>query len=144
MSIQTIEAKLKKLDRERERLSKQLETRKQKQYKAIPAKYGFKTIDALIAALTPYASSNLKIQLPRTATPAVAKRTQKHSAKRIAAAGRKKYTDHQKVAVKAALQKGGRTVAQISKDTDVAEYTIIDWKKQWGLVKKRRKAAKKK
>lgn len=106
MSIQTIEAKLKRLDQERERLSKQLETRKQKQYKAIPAKYGFKTIDALIAALTPYASSNLKVQLPRTGRSLAAKRSQRPSGNRPAIAGRKKYTDQQKAVVKAALQKG--------------------------------------
>ena len=142
MKLQFIEAKLKKVEREREKLTKQLQTSRSKFFSAIPAKHGFKSIDALIHALAPYASPAIKARLgagrPAGSKPA------KSAAKRQGSTTLTKYSEAQKAAVRAAITKGGKTVPEISKDTGVGQYTIIDWKKKWGLSKKRKKTAAKK
>jgi hypothetical protein len=138
MKIQSIEARLKKIDRERDRLSRQLETSKAKYFGAIPSKYGYRSMDALIGALAPYASPRLKSRLGNGGT--LPKAAGQRSTVRT---GRNRYTERQKAAVKGLLAKGGKTVPQIAKETRVAATSIIDWKKKWGLVKKRRPARKK-
>ena len=141
MKLQSIEARLKKVEREREKLTKQLETGRSRFFSAIPAKHGFKSIDALIQALAPYASPAVRSRLGRGKTgskPASAPRKPQPSTALT------HYSDAQKAAVRAAVKKGGKTVPEISKETGVGPYTIIDWKKKWGLAKKRRKTAAKK
>lgn len=137
MTIQSIEAELRRVERRSEQLRKQLEDRKRKQFTSIPAKYGFKSMDLFIAALSPYASRRLK-------SPSKSAATSKTTSARP---GYTRYTDQHKARVKAALAKGDKTVREISKQTGVSEYAIIDWKEAWGLVKHRKtkgKAAKKK
>lgn len=139
MTIQSIEAELRRVERRREKLSRQLEDRKRKQFTSIPAKYGFKSMDSFIAALSPYTSPSLTKAKPKTVA--------KTSSTTAKTARRGKYSDQVKAAVKADLQKGDKTVREIAKQRGVSEYAIIDWKQAWGLVKHRKtakKAAKKK
>jgi hypothetical protein len=142
MKFQSIEAKLKGIDRERDRLSRSLETSKAKFFAAIPGKYGYRSIDALITALAPYASLGLRSRIDGensgTATTRTTRATKRTSAKKGVP---RRYTEQQKAAVKAAVQKGDKTVAEIAKQHRVAVYSIIDWKKKWGLVKHRKKAS---
>mgnify|MGYP003694382775 CR=1 FL=1 len=55
MTIQTLEAQLKKIERQRALLSKRLAARKARQFTALPAKVGLRSVDALILSLSPYA-----------------------------------------------------------------------------------------
>jgi hypothetical protein len=138
MKLQALETKLKKIERERDRLSRQLQTSRAKHFGAIPAKYGYRSVDALISALAPYASPAVRSRLGNSTTSAAAK------AKKSAKSARPtRYSDQQRAAVRALLEKGGKTVPEISNETRVAITSIIDWKKKWGLVKKRKAARKK-
>src|SRR5262245_36184677 len=103
MTIQSIEAELKRVERRREILRRQLEDRRTKQFTAIPAKYGFKSMDAFIVALSPYASSRIKLRLADESASAVPRPARTAIPAKAAGGGRTKYTEQHKAAVKAAL-----------------------------------------
>jgi hypothetical protein len=136
MNIQSLKAELTKIERRRERLQKQIQTRTKRQYAALPARVGLKSIDALILSLAPYASPRLRGRLGANGAESA-----------VAAPGRKRgnkskgtrYPAAVKAAVKAALIKGGQTAAQISQQYGPSVFSINDWKKQWGLAKSRKK-----
>ncbi len=50
-----------------------------------------------------------------------------------------RYTADVKAAVKRAVEAGGKTVAQISRELGPSVFSIKDWKKQWGLTRARKK-----
>jgi transcriptional regulator with PAS, ATPase and Fis domain len=143
MKIQAIEARLERIEREGERLRKELADRRRKHFTALPAAHGMRSVDDLIDALLPYASRKYR---PGKATSAP-RTPQKPKAPVARAAGRpggdqrRKYSDQQKAAVKAALQKGDKPVSQIAREMKVSAHTIIGWKDDWGLVKRRKKKA---
>jgi hypothetical protein len=121
------------------------------QFTSIPAKYGFRSVDTFIAALSPYASARLKARIGDDSTNTNASAGPRQAAAaaspKTARGGKTRYTDQHKAAVRAALAKGDKTVKEVSKQTGVSEYATIDWKEAWGLVKHRKtkkKAAKKK
>jgi hypothetical protein len=137
MTIQSIEAELRRVERRGEELRKKLEHGKRKQFTSIPAKYGFKSMDAFIAALGPYASPRLRSRIGDESAGNERRARPQTPIKTIRRANTK-YTDQHKAAVKAALTKGDKTVREIAQQTGVSEYVIIDWKKAWGLVKHRK------
>lgn len=144
MSIQTLEAQLKKIDRQRARLTRQLEIRKTRQFTLLPTKVGLRNVDELILSLAPYASPKLRARLPgnsgqpMSAAPAV-------SAGRRAAHGRPaRYSEDVRASARKLLEQGELTGAEIGRKLGVSRFTIKDWKKGWGLAKKRRRAPKKK
>ena len=151
MRMQTIEARLKKVEREREKLSKQLEGSRRKQFTALPAKYGMKNMDEFINALLPYASTAFAEKLGRKIQPAPAPKQPStngahpgngaSSGTSASSDSRRRYTPEQQSAVKAALEKGDKTVAEISQELEVSPFTIVAWKKRWGLVKARKAPA---
>lgn len=135
------------MERRSEKLKKELQNRKRKQLTSIPAKYGFKSMDAFILALSSYASSQLKTRIGQADKATGPRQTTTVRAPKTAGRSNAKYTDQHKAAVRAALDKGDKTVREIAQQTGVSEYAIIDWKQAWGLVKHRKakgKAAKKK
>jgi hypothetical protein len=136
MNIQSLKAELGKVERRRARLEKQIQSRTARQYAALPARVGLKSIDALILSLAPYASPRLRGRLggngAETSSAAPGKRRGNKSKGT-------RYTAAVKAAVKAALVKGGKTAAQISKEYGPSVFSINDWKKQWGLAKSRKK-----
>lgn len=136
MNIQSLKAELTKVERRAQRLQRQIQSRTKRQYTALPARVGLKSIDALILNLAPYASPRLRSRLGANGadTPSAApgrKRGNKSKGTRYPAAV--------KAAVKAALMKGGQTAAQISQQYGPSVFSINDWKKQWGLAKSRKK-----
>jgi len=137
MNIQSLKAELGKVERRRQRLEKQIKTRTTRQFSALPARVGLKSIDALILSLAPFASPRLRSRIDGTngAEPssAVAGKRRGNKSKGT------RYTAAVKAAVKAALTKGGQTAAQISKEYGPSVFSINDWKKQWGLAKSRKK-----
>jgi hypothetical protein len=136
MNIQSLKAELTKVERRAQRLQKQIQSRTRRQYTALPARVGLKSIDDLILNLAPYASPRLRTRLGTSgangaqAVPGK-KRGNKSKGTRYPAAV--------KAAVKAALMKGGQTAAQISQAYGPSVFSINDWKKQWGLAKSRKK-----
>ena len=144
MTIQALEAQLKKIDKQRNLLTKRLESRKARQFTSLPAKVGLRTVDELILSLTPYASPKLRGLAGNGARP-VQRGRKKVSAKKSGRRGRPSpFGQDVRDAVRTLLEKGEMTSAEVGKKFGVSPYTIKDWKKQWGLSKKRRTVAKKK
>ena len=141
MSIQTLETQLKKIERQRALLSKRLAARKARQFTALPAKVGLRSVDELILSLSPYASPRLRGSLTGNGAKPIRKQG---AAKNVVRRGRPaRYGDEVRASVRKLLEQGQMTSAAIGKKFGVSPYTIKDWKKQWGLAKKRRRAARK-
>ena len=145
MNLQTLQAQLTKLERKRALLEKRIKARASRQFASLPAKVGLKSIDDLILQLLPYGSSGLRSRLGRmeAATASAVATLGAALGKRRGRPPRKsrgtRYTAEVKAAVKKAVEAGGKTVAQISKEYGPSVFSIKDWKKQWGLTRKRKK-----
>jgi hypothetical protein len=138
MNLQTLQAELERLERRRQTLEKRIKARASKQFAALPARVGLKTIDELILRLLPYGSNGLRSKLhsaqaengaatsPRRGRPALRSRGTRYGAE-------------VKAAVKRAVEEGGKTVAEISREYGPSVFSIKDWKKKWGLTRKRKK-----
>jgi hypothetical protein len=133
MNLQTLQAQLNQLERKRQQLEKRIKERASRQYAALPAKLGLKNIDDLIIQLLPYGSSSLRSRLNGAATEG--KRKGRPSRKSRGT----RYTAEVKAAVKRAVEAGGKTVADISREYGPSVFSIKDWKKQWGLTRSRKK-----
>lgn len=137
MNLQTLQAELNKLERKRVALEKRIKTRASRQFAALPARVGLKSIDDLIVQLLPYGSKGLRARLGGGASGTTA--TGKRRGRPPSRSRGTRYTADVKAAVKAAVEAGGRTVAEISREYGPSVFSIKDWKKKWGLTRKRRK-----
>lgn len=136
MNLQTLQAQLNQLERKRQQLEKRIKDRASKQYAALPKKVGLKNIDDLIINLLPYGSSGLRSRLNQQgAVPGTGKRRGRPPRKSRGT----RYTADVKAAVKQAVEAGGKTVAEISREFGPSVFSIKDWKKQWGLTRARKK-----
>jgi len=141
MSIQTLEAQLKKIERQRALLSKRIAARKARQFTSLPAKVGLRSVDELIHSLSPYASPKLRANLTGNGAEPIRK---KASAKKVVRRGRPvRYGEDVRASVRKLLEQGQMTSAAVAAKFGVSPDTIKDWKKQWGLSKKRRRAPRK-
>src|SRR5262245_12991530 len=147
MNLQTLQAELSKLERKRVALEKRIKARASKQYAALPARVGLKSIDELILQLLPYGSNGLRNRLGSassgngSAAPAAAATTGtgKRRGRPPARSRGTRYGADVKAAVKKALEEGGKTVAEVSREFGPTVFSIKDWKKKWGMVKARKK-----
>ncbi|HEY1283178.1 MAG TPA: hypothetical protein VGE96_01740 [Steroidobacteraceae bacterium] len=137
MNLQSLQAELSKLERKRVALEKRIKARASQQYAALPARVGLKSIDDLIVQLLPYGSKGLRARLG--AGPAGTSVGGKRRGRPPSRSRGTRYTADVKAAVKAAVEAGGKTVAQISREYGPSVFSIKDWKKKWGLTRKRRK-----
>src|SRR5690349_8904568 len=131
MNLQNLQAQLNQLERKRQQLEKRIKDRASKQYAALPKKVGLKNIDDLIIQLLPYGSSGLRSRLNQNG--AAAGTTGKRRGRPPRRSRGTRYTADVKAAVKRAVEAGGRTVAEISREFGPSVFSIKDWKKQWGL-----------
>jgi hypothetical protein len=159
MNLQTLRAKLTKVERQRSKLEQQIQANAKKQLDSLPARVGLKTIDQLILELLPYASPSIrgKVQTngsgaastdaatgtgrrrgrpPKNAAPA---ETSGDAAEGDVKSKGTRYSQDVKDAIKSALEEGGMTVAAISEKYGASPFSINQWKKSWGLTKARRK-----
>ena len=138
MNLQSLQAQLNQLERKRQALEKRIKSRASRQFAALPARVGLKSIDDLIVQLLPYGSSGLRSRLGQASTgngTATGKRRGRPPRKSRGT----RYTADVKAAVKRAVEAGGKTVAQISREFGPSTFSIKDWKKQWGLTRARKK-----
>ena len=144
MNLQTLQAELNRLERRRQTLEKRIKARSSKQFAALPARVGLKSIDELILRLLPYGSNGLRSKLnhsPRSdaaGNGAVATPGKRRGRPPSRSRGTR-YGADVKAAVKKAVEEGGKTVAQISREYGPSVFSIKDWKKKWGLTRKRKK-----
>jgi hypothetical protein len=144
MNLQTLRARLSKVERQRIRLEQQIQKNAKRQFDSLPARVGLKSIDDLIIELLPYASPSVRAKAGSNGSARPVGRPRKNATASAGAAAREKsrgvrYTAETKDAIKAALEKGGMTVAQISEKFGASSFSINQWKKRWGLTKARKK-----
>jgi hypothetical protein len=137
MNLQTLQAQLNQLERKRQQLEKRIKERASRQYASLPGKVGLKNIDDLILQLIPYGSSNLRARLGQNGASGLA--TGKRRGRPPRKSRGTRYTADVKAAVKRAVEAGGKTVAEISREFGPSVFSIKDWKKQWGLTRTRKK-----
>jgi hypothetical protein len=145
MKLQTLRAKLTRVERERMKLEQQIKTGSKKQLDALPAKVGLGSIDELILELLPYASPRIRGKIQTNGSGAEAGdavstgRSVGRPRKGAVKSKGTRYTEDTKQAIKEALEAGGMTVAAISEKHGVSPFSINQWKKRWGLTKSRKK-----
>lgn len=138
MNLQTLQAQLNQLERKRQLLEKRIKDRASRQYAALPAKVGLKSIDDLILQLLPYGSTGLRSRLGQNGAGNGASNGKRRGRPPRKSRGTR-YTADVKAAVKSAVEAGGKTVAEISREFGPSVFSIKDWKKQWGLTRARKK-----
>jgi hypothetical protein len=142
MNLQTLQAELNRLERRRQTLEKRIKARASKQFAALPARVGLKSIDELILQLLPFGSTSLRSKLNSghagngAAAPTA---TGKRRGRPPLRSRGTRYGADVKAAVKKAVEEGGKTVAEISREYGPSVFSIKDWKKKWGLTRKRKK-----
>src|SRR5262245_44601761 len=143
MNLQTLQAELSRLERRRQTLEKRIKARASKQYAALPARVGLKSIDELILQLLPYGSNSLRSKLGSghagNGASAPTTGTGKRRGRPPLRSRGTRYGADVKAAVKKAVEEGGKTVAEISREYGPSVFSIKDWKKKWGLTRKRKK-----
>jgi len=156
MNLQTLRAKLTKVERQRSKLEQQIQANAKKQLDSLPARVGLKNIDELILELLPYASPGIRSKLQTNGSGAASTgetagtgrrrgrpRKNAEPAETSGDGGVKskgtRYTQDVKDAIKSALEEGGMTVAAISEKYGASPFSINQWKKSWGLTKARKK-----
>jgi hypothetical protein len=100
---------------------------------------GLKNIDDLIIHLLPYGSSGLRSRLGQNGAAHSPEDTGKRRGRPPRKSRGTRYTADVKAAVKRAVEAGGKTVAEISREYGPSVFSIKDWKKQWGLTRARKK-----
>jgi hypothetical protein len=140
MNLQSLQAELSRLERRRLTLEKRIKARASKQFAALPARVGLKSIDELILQLLPFGSNSLrsKLNAGHTGNGAVAPAGKRRGRPPLRSRGTR-YNADVKAAVKKAVEEGGKTVAEISREYGPSVFSIKDWKKKWGLTRKRKK-----
>ena len=139
MNLQNLQAQLNQLERKRQLLEKRIKERASRQYAALPKKVGLKNIDDLIIQLLPYGSSSLRSRLNQNGALGGGPATGKRRGRPPRRSRGTRYTADVKAAVKRAVEAGGKTVAEISREFGPSVFSIKDWKKQWGLTRSRKK-----
>jgi len=137
MNLQALRVELSKLERKRVALEKRIKARASQQFAALPARVGLKSIDDLIVHLLPYGSKGLRARLGSAEAPGTV--TGKRRGRPPRRSRGTRYTADVKAAVKAAVEAGGQTVAEISRQYGPSVFSIKDWKKKWGLTRRRAK-----
>jgi hypothetical protein len=141
MNLQTLQAELNRLERRRETLEKRIKARSSRQFAALPARVGLKSIDELILKLLPFGSNGLRSKLTvaaQSGNGVTAPAGKRRGRPPLRSRGTR-YGADVKAAVKKAVEEGGKTVAQISREYGPSVFSIKDWKKKWGLTRKRKK-----
>jgi hypothetical protein len=133
MKIDAMKAQLSKIERQRHALSRQIQALQEKRLAALPAQVGLPSIDGLILALMPHASSTLRTKLQGL---------ELNGADGEAAevgylngnGKRARFPESLKAQIKAELETGKKSVAQLSREYGPSHPTIMGWKREWGMT----------
>lgn len=153
MKIERLQVELARVERRRTRLQQQIHAQASALYTSLPRKVGLKSVDDLILALVPYASSSVQNGLQNgsvplsEASPATTAYLKKSARAKTSQQGdkRARYSDEQRNGVRQDLKEGKLTTKQISDKNKVRIESVKNWKNQWGFTKRRKpkKATKK-
>jgi hypothetical protein len=136
MKIDAMKAQLSKIERQRQALERQIQSLQRKRLAALPAQVGLDSIDSLILTLLPHASASLRARL-QAIEPDGSMAGQ--SGAGTINGKRVRFPQSLREQIKAELQAGGKSVAQLSREYGPSHPTIMGWKREWGMTHPRPK-----
>jgi transposase-like protein len=138
-SIETLTERLRAQTERLQKTKEEVERLTRERYLALPALFGLASIDDLIAALMPYASSTVqqqgisgRVEKKYTGGAASAQKMSRKPGKPS------RYPPELHEKIKEEMMAGG-TVAQIAKKHGIPEPTLFMWRIRWGLATRARK-----
>ena len=134
--VRTIRTQISRLERQREALDQKIRTLQRKELHALPGRMGFENTDQLILALAEYASPALRMRLQSFGATATSMTIDPMS---NVAGARTLFPQAVKEKIRAALQSGEKSVAQLSQEYGPSQPSIRAWKRAWGLTRPHRK-----
>jgi hypothetical protein len=133
MKIDAMKAQLSKIERQRHALTRQIEALQEKRLAALPAQVGLGSIDNLILALVPHASSTLRTKLH--AIDLSQGDGDGASGGHLNGNGKRaRFPEALKAQIKSELENGKKSVAQLSREYGPSHPTIMGWKREWGMT----------
>jgi hypothetical protein len=132
MKIETIKAQLSRVERQRSVLRQRMDELRRRELSKLPQQVGLETIDELILALVEHASPSLRERLSRsddTDSP--------DTENGPGNTRRARFPAELRARIRAELEAGGKSVAQISREYGPSHPTIMGWKREWGLTRPR-------
>jgi hypothetical protein len=134
MSINRIRAQISRIDRQKRVLEQKMQAFQQKKLLALARQVGLDSVDSLIVALAGYASPQLRMQLQQLnpgSTEVIDARPAGGSTKRA------RFPADIKERIRAELESGKKSVAQLSREYGPSHPTIMGWKREWGMTRPR-------
>ncbi len=133
MKIDAMKAQLSRIEKQRNALTRQIQALQEKRLAALPAQVGLDSIDSLILALLQHASPSLRsrlhsIDLNGAEADLQGVGYQNGNGKRA------RFPEVLKEQIKAELQTGKKSVAQLSREYGPSHPTIMGWKREWGMT----------
>ena len=131
MKIDAMKAQLSKIERQRHALTRQIQALQEKRLAALPAQVGLGSIDNLILALMPHASSTLRTKLQGAEVDGA----EGEGAGYLNGNGKRaRFPEALKAQIKTELETGKKSVAQLSREYGPSHPTIMGWKREWGMT----------
>jgi hypothetical protein len=132
MKIESIKAQLSKVERQRSVLRQRMDELRRRELAKLPQHVGLSTIDELILVLVEHASPSLRERLARIDSSDAADAGHGSDNTR-----RARFPPELRQRIRAELEAGGKSVAQISREYGPSHPTIMGWKREWGLTRPR-------
>jgi hypothetical protein len=131
VNIESIKQQLQSIERQKRALEEQMAQFQQQKLTALPHQVGLSSVDGLIVALIPHASSSMRAKLQAVGIDQMA------TAKGVSRSAEKKmhFSPELKARVKRELQEGSKTVATLSREYGPSHSTIMGWKREWGMTR---------
>jgi transposase-like protein len=131
VNIEKIRAQLTRIDREKRALEQKIQVIQRKKLVALPKQVGLDSVDSLIAALAHHASPSVRVHLQSMSFNGLGS---SDSAQGSGNARRVRFSAEMRARIKAELETGKKSVAQISREYGPSHPTIMGWKREWGMT----------
>jgi hypothetical protein len=131
VNIEKIKAQITRIDREKRALEQRIQIIQRRKLVALPKQVGLDSIDSLIAALAHHASPSVRIQLQSMSFNGSGSFDPANGSGN---ARRARFTAEMRARIKAELEAGKKSVAQISREYGPSHPTIMGWKREWGMT----------
>lgn len=131
VNIEKIKAQITRIDREKRALEQKIQVIQRRKLTALPRQVGLDSIDSLIVALAHHASPSVRIHLQSMSFNAG---LGLETAEESSHARRQRFSAEMRARIKAELEAGKKSVAQISREYGPSHPTIMGWKREWGMT----------
>lgn len=134
VSIDAIRAQLSRIERQKRELERQIEALQHQKLTALPGQVGLSSVDSLLVALIPYASTALRAKLQAIGVDQTPLEFST-MAPELLNGKRTKFPSELKARVKAELEQDRKSVAALSREYGPSHSTIMGWKREWGMTR---------